>query len=351
MFLNGTYAPRNPFRRWAVLRAPERRGPVVVALADADVNADVDADPAVEWGAAEASVRRCELQVVRVERLRWTVDPAGMVPVADLWSRRAVAERAVAGAVARARSAFPDVEVSGLVLSGSPARVLASRSRSARLLVLGSGWTPDRRRLPSVVTTSLGASVVQRARCPVAMVRRLGGETPGRSFPRVVVGVGLSAASAGAVGFAFRAAAQRGVSLTAVHAWAPDLPADHESVCGSPAGSEAAARRRLASALAPWTTRFAGVPVESCLVMGDPAAALVEASDGAALVVVGVRGRAPAVARLLGTVHRRLVREARCPLVAVRVAGTTEGLGALARRPASPVPGDEEMDGGGVRWR
>jgi hypothetical protein len=51
--------------------------PVVVAVGN-DTNGQ-----ALDWAAAEASARRCPLHVVHAERLRWTIDPSGLVPVAD----------------------------------------------------------------------------------------------------------------------------------------------------------------------------------------------------------------------------------------------------------------------------
>jgi hypothetical protein len=108
----------------------------------------------------------------------------------------------------------------------------------------------------------------------------------------VVVGIDAHGGGAATLEVAFRAAAQRGVPLTAVHAWTPDMPAGHDAVCGSFAASEARAHEHLQRALEPWRSRFADVPVVHRLTAADPAAVLTRESEGAALVVVGSAGGA-----------------------------------------------------------
>jgi len=113
------------------------------------------------------------------------------------------------------------------------------------------------------------------------------------------------------------------VPLTAVHAWTPDGPADHEAVCGSVAASEARANEFLDQALAPWRSRFADVPVATLLPIADPAAALIRESEGAALVVVGFRARRAARGRFFSLVSRSVAQRARCPVVVVRTGKAT----------------------------
>lgn len=60
-----------------------------------------------------------------------------------------------------------------------------------------------------------------------------------------------------------------------------------------------------------------GVPVTSDVASGDAAAVLVELSRGAALGVVGTRGRGGFAERLLGTVSSALPAHAHCPTVVV----------------------------------
>lgn len=287
-------------------------GPVVVAIGEGDGGASL------EWAAAEASARGCVLHVLHAARMSWGIDPSGLVPVADPWAYSAVAERVVQAATSHVWSLFPGVGVVAEVVFGPPAAALVSRSAGAQLVVLGSVRAPVRPRLSGLLPPSVCDRVAGRAACPVAIVRPLRSDGYSGSSPRVVVGVSAPQASVDALGFAFRAAAQRGIPLTAVHAWRPDSPADHEGVCGSVAESRKQAGTRLEEALRPWVRRFAEVPVQPRLAVGDPAAALVRESEGAALVVVGSRGRGAARTRLLRSVSRSVTQRARCPVVVVR---------------------------------
>jgi nucleotide-binding universal stress UspA family protein len=59
------------------------------------------------------------------------------------------------------------------------------------------------------------------------------------------------------------------------------------------------------------------VPVEAEALVGDPAEVLRDFSKGLDLLVVGSRGYGPLRAVLLGSVSRRLMTEAHCPVIVV----------------------------------
>jgi nucleotide-binding universal stress UspA family protein len=298
-------------------RALSRPGAVVVA-----VGHDTSGQ-AQEWAAAEAFARGCRLHVVHAERPRVAVDPSGLVPVADFWSYRVAAEHVLRAAVRRARSVAPDIDVSAELGFGPTVASLLIQSRAAQLLVLGSHDPTFQRRLKDRLSLSVCDRVAGRALCPVAVVRPLQTHPRAGSPPRVVVGIAGHGSCADVLDVAFRAAAQRGVPLTAVHAWTPDLPADHEAVCGSVTASEARAAEIVDHALAPWRSRFADVPVVPRLTIADRAAALIRESEGAALVVVGSRARGAVRARLFGSVSRRVAQRASCPVIVVRTGNAT----------------------------
>jgi nucleotide-binding universal stress UspA family protein len=304
-------------------------GPVVVAVGD-------DVGPALDWAAAEAAARGCRLHVVHAERLRWAVDPSGLVPVADFWSYRATAVPLLREAVQRARSVASDVDVVAELAFGPTVPSILCRSRGAQLLVLDSRTSPFRSGLARRLTSSTGGRVAGRAHCPVAVVRPLRSHPQAGSPPRVVVGVDVRRPCAATLDIAFRAAAQRGVQLAAVHAWTPDVPADHEAVCGPVTTAEGRAEELLREVLAPWQSRFPGVPVATRLCIGDPAAVVVRESDGAALAVVGSGARG-AVRTLFGSVSRSVARRAGCPVVVVRTgAATVDEHAESGRRTALP---------------
>jgi nucleotide-binding universal stress UspA family protein len=285
-------------------------GPVVVAVGD-DGNGH-----AVDWAAAEAAARGAALHVVHVMHARWAVDPFGLVPVQDVSASAMAAEEVLSQAVTRARSVASDVDISAQVLSGPTVPSLLLQGRGTQLLVLG-GHTPCPRGLGGLLASSVCGNVATRSRCPVVVVRRLSSSRNGGSPPRVVVGVDGTGSCTMALDFAFQAAAQRGLPVTAVHAWTPDHPADLEAVSGPVACSEASARMVLDRALSNWRDQFVDVPVEARLVCSDPAAALIRESQGAALIVVGSRGRGTARAKVFGSVSRRVTQQAHCPAVVV----------------------------------
>ena len=299
-------------------------GPVVVAVGDDSTG------QAVDWAAAEASARGCALHVVHAERLRWAVDPSGLVPMADPSSSRAATEHVLGAALGRARSVAADLEVSAESVPCSTVPLLVSRGREAQLLVVGSRFAPIRRGLRSLLTSSVGARVAARAPCPVAVVRPLRSAAVAGSSPRVVVGVDDAPECAAVLRVAFHAAAQRGVPITAVHGWRPDVPADHEAVCGAAAAAEERARRVLDEALEMWRSRFPHVPVETRLLAADPAAALIRESEGACLTVIGCRGLGTVRSAFSGSVSRQVVRRAPCPVVVVRT-GRAAGLSNVGR--------------------
>ncbi|WP_448624971.1 universal stress protein [Geodermatophilus sp. URMC 64] len=302
------------------------RGAVVVGAHRAS------SDEAVDWAAAEAATRHAPLVLVHAFRPPLALDPYVMVPVADAVSTTpADAAYLLRAAVRRARSVAPDLDLSALLLPGGPSRVLTELSRHAALLVLGGRISTGRH---SALSGSASEQVAGRARCPVVVVRSRPGVRSGATRPRVVVGIGPSPGGAPAIGFAFRAAAQRGIPLMAVHAWRPDLPADMEAACEHPEATEGRARAGVDRVLDYWRHRFADVHVERKVLPGDPATSLIAESRGAALVVVGSRGCGSLRTRLFGSVSRTVVRRAHSPVVVVRSEAVwPAGPGAGARRP------------------
>jgi nucleotide-binding universal stress UspA family protein len=81
---------------------------------------------------------------------------------------------------------------------------------------------------------------------------------------------------------------------------------------------EGSGHAMLAAARAVVHEQAPGVEVHEVLEYADPADYLVKMSEGAAMVVVGSRGRGPIRSKLLGSVSVRLVRKALCPVVVVR---------------------------------
>jgi len=277
--------------------------PVVVG-----VDGSVSAYRAVEWAAGEAHRRGVGLRLVRA--FSWTTadHPTGWVAryrdeMLD------VSRRQVARALRVAADTRPDVEAEFAVEIGAPIEVLSSEARRAQLLVLGDRGLGE---VAGLVLGSVAVSLAARGACPVVVVR---GERAGADGP-VVVGVDGSPVSEAALAFAFDAAAARGVDLVAVHAWSPTaIDEELASLVEWDASAESAV---LAERLAGWGQKYPQVEVRRTVVRDGAVRALVTASAGAQLVVVGSRGRGNAAGLLLGSVSHGVLHGAHCPVAVVR---------------------------------
>lgn len=145
------------------------------------------------------------------------------------------------------------------------------------------------------------------------------------SVPRIVVGVDGSESSKEALRWAIGQAKLMGGVVDAIIAWdyptawyglAP--PADQD-----PADYQKQARKVLEMAIDDAVGPGPGRPVDlrATSVHGHPAAVLLDAADGAQLLVVGNRGHGGFSEALLGSVGQHCVQHAPCPVVVVRGAG------------------------------
>jgi nucleotide-binding universal stress UspA family protein len=277
--------------------------PVVVG-----VDGSASAYRAVEWAAGEAHRRGVGLRLVRA--FSWTTadHPTGWVAryrdeMLD------VSRRQVARAVRVAADTRSDVEAESQVAIGAPIEVLSSEARRAQLLVLGDRGLGE---VAGLVLGSVAVSLAASGACPVVVVR---GERAGADGA-VVVGVDGSPVSEAALAFAFDAAAARGVDLVAVHAWSPTaIDEELASLVEWDASAESAV---LAERLAGWGQKYPQVAVRRTAVRDGAVRALVMASAGAQLVVVGSRGRGNAAGLLLGSVSHGVLHGAHCPVAVVR---------------------------------
>ena len=144
---------------------------------------------------------------------------------------------------------------------------------------------------------------------------------------RIVVGVDGSETSRAALRWAIEEAEHHGSSLEAVHAWHQNVYLGGEYVDASmldPTIYRAAGEALLnATVDAEDESRLAS-PVRRLLVNDAPAHALLEAAEGADLVVVGSRGRGGFAGLLLGSVSQQLVRHAPCPVIVIPHAADSE---------------------------
>ncbi|MBV6697704.1 universal stress protein [Kitasatospora aureofaciens] len=141
------------------------------------------------------------------------------------------------------------------------------------------------------------------------------------AIPRIVVGVDGSPASEQALRWAVDYARAVGGTITAIAAW--EYPAFYGWSGMSVPPAEGFSPEELAGkALAQSVTNVVGddpgVRISETVMPGNAARALLEAANGAALVVVGSRGLGGFSGALLGSVSRHLTEHAPCPVVVVR---------------------------------
>src|SRR6187455_1321988 len=162
----------------------------------------------------------------------------------------------------------------------------------------------------------------------------------------VVAGVDGSDHGREALRFALSEAALRGARVTAVRAWSTPpltttgvgiMPAYQVVRDGLAEGTAAELAQSVEEA-----SSEASVEVE--VVQGDAAGALVERSAGAALVVVGSRGRGSVAGPLLGSVSQGVLHHAQCPVAVVHKAER-----ALGSRVVVGVDGSPGASGA-IQW-
>jgi len=139
---------------------------------------------------------------------------------------------------------------------------------------------------------------------------------------RVVVGVDGSGPSKSALAWAVRQAELTGATVEAVMAWhypaminraawalvTPDDEAEFEAFFA----------RDLSDSIAEALNPASQVKVNPTVRQGNAVQVLLDAADGADLLVVGSRGHSGFVEALLGSVAQHCVHHATCPVVVIR---------------------------------
>lgn len=215
------------------------------------------------------------------------------------------------------------VECERVTLEEEPAAALmtAGDEVDADLLVVGSHsaapWAPH-------YLGGVASKLLHKTRRPVAIVPRTY-DPEASDRDAVVVGVDGSPASTAALGWAVAHAADTGGTVRAVWVvderlfsvsdWAP--AADHRQV-------EAAAAASLGEIVGGvLAEQGVSLPVDQAVRYATPASQLVEESETAGLVVLGL-GPDRLSEIVLGSVPRRCATKSRCPVVMVP-AGSTRG--------------------------
>ncbi|WP_329260905.1 universal stress protein [Actinoallomurus sp. NBC_01490] len=268
---------------------------------------------AVEWAADEAARRDHTLYLIHT--IPWLygtpIDPeSGVVPDEVIARGRSVLETAASAARERA----PGLHVVSELKTGSPARVLLERARTAALVVVGSHGTGLAARL-AIGSTAL--QVVAHAPVPAVVVR----EAQHVPWHEVTVGIDGGQTERQAVRFAFEEAAARKARLRALHAWphpGSEGPGDMQPLVYDPALISDEKSRALGEFLMPWRAEFPDVEVCWEAVHGRAVRILAGASARCDLLVVGSRGRGGFPGLQLGSVSHAVLYSTHCPVAVVR---------------------------------
>lgn len=278
--------------------------PVVVGIDGSE-----QSDRAVRYAVLEA--RRREAGIVLVHAVHETAPMAAMLPVYSVEAFTEVGRRLVGDAEKLAVELDPDVEVGTSVKGGSRVGTLVDAGEHASVIVLGHR---SRSRAGRVLASSTTTGVAARSHCPVLSVPDTW--APGHEVGRVVVGVDESGASHDALEVAFGEAHRRTAKLVVLHAWR--LPTAYADVGYSQLTVEdwlSAAGGDMDKTLSPFRERYPDVEVEVDLRHEFAGPALMSATEGADLMVVGRRGHGAPFGIYLGSLARMLIREGACPVL------------------------------------
>lgn len=284
------------------------------------VDGSPPSDAALRWAVSEAQRTRQRLHVVHALEKEVVLNDKEQLGTKEA---PASADPVLTAASDVVREMAPEVPLTLHSVTGFAPTTLTAASTLADTVVVGSH---GRSALPTALLGSVSQQVAIHASCPVVVVRENGAR--GIAGPgQVVVGVDGSEASTPAVTYAFAYAASTGSGLTAVHTWWWE-PLEGVSL-GEPwigdwtqiASQEGSLVSEL---LAGWSERYPEVVVTSHVVRGDPVVELLEQSRGARLLVVGSRGRGGFIGLMLGSVSRRVLKRATCPVAVVRSVGVDE---------------------------
>ena len=209
----------------------------------------------------------------------------------------------------------PEVAVETVVAEGIASYVLARASRTADLVVVGARGEHAPAKVRALGGTA--DAVVAHAHGPVAVVTDHGISTPGGP---VVVGVDDSPEADAALKIAADEAQARGVQLRVIHAW--DIAPWMMGPMGVTAMQSLPPLETLKDGVEvfvePVRESHPDLDIDVKVVEGRPSAALVEASVGASVLVLGSRGLGGFTGLLLGSTSKEVLRDANCPVIVTR---------------------------------
>jgi nucleotide-binding universal stress UspA family protein len=276
------------------------------------VDESAGAAAALRWAVREADVRGWSLLAV----LAWTYLDQHHVIVGEPFDPvygEADAVAALDAIVARTVGTAHAASIEQQIINDHAAAALLEASDGADLLVVGARGLG---RLKSLLLGSVSSAVLRHATCPVAIVRD-GTDLSDEGIARVVVGIDGSHTAERALEWALEEGRLHDATVEVVHAWTFPYRVGEKiaAVAFDSTPLEDAARRTLDAAVESADTSGLPAPVMRTLTIGSAAASILQAAEGADLVVVGSRGLGGFKGLVLGSVSYHIVHHATCPVV------------------------------------
>lgn len=271
---------------------------------------------AAVWAAGEARRHGADLELVHVYPvLAMAGEAAAAISQLGDYNRQA-AENVLTAAAEQVRAAHPEVTVTCHAVSGSPGVSLRDQSAHALMTVL------SRTSRPQFAQTLLGSTTTRVAEHNDVPTVVVGPDRPDSGPVLVAVEPGADPVETPVLEFAFAEAQLRKVPLIAARVWDDRQLNTYGLVYGlllDPAAVDAAEAQALSLQLEPWLDKFPDVNVQQVVLRGAVAEALLDfaANRVPALLVSGTRGRSGVAGMLLGSVSRKLLSHAPCPVAVV----------------------------------
>ncbi|MPY96581.1 MAG: universal stress protein [Actinophytocola sp.] len=263
---------------------------------------------AVSWAAAEAASTGRDLVIV--QSYEWSVSMIGSY---DERLRRHTSDQ-VEEMAAEVGVNHPELSVHTRVPDGRAEETIPEllADSASRLLVLGASGLGA---VSRVVLGSTAAALVRTVHVPIVVVR---GEQSAPSAAPVIAGLDGTSAGDRAVEFAFDFAARHGAPVRVVHVVAGTSHAPtgvptaypRDPLAEEETPTEDAVALRVERLLADHPVK----DVETEVVVGQPAGALMDAAADAQLLVVGTHGRGLLDRIILGSVSHAVLYHAPCPV-------------------------------------
>ncbi len=281
--------------------------PVVVG-----VDGSTTAAAAAKWAAAVADKFGAPLELVNgmPGRGRLLPDAAQTIRAAALADHRQHATEILNSTEEQLRAEFPELEIFTLRSDEPADELLTTRSKTARLVVVGSEEISP---TAAMLMGSTTLAVTAHSACPVATWR---GSVVDPTDQPVLIGVDGTETGSVALQSAFLFAEKFGVGLKAVHAWSTLLPAAlTNSYLIDLDGLEALRWQGRLSAVEPWTRLHPDVEVTYFVEQENPGRALLRHAADSQLVVVGSRGRNLVTGATLGSTGLNLLAHCAVPVM------------------------------------